>query len=108
MSDKFSSPVYLPQEHFFDFKVKVNYENGAVSLIGPNEYSPAHRPIIINQAHHIPNIPHQPSHVLNQPPFIRNEPASMRYIPSAEDSFPKKNYSSATLIPDPIKHQKLQ
>ena len=30
----------LPVEHTFDFKVKVNYQQGNVAIVGPNQYAP--------------------------------------------------------------------
>ena len=103
MNDKFSSPAYLPREHLFDFKVKVNYENGAVSLIGPNEYSPAHtHPIHFHHAHPLPNIPpHQATPLHNHQPIYNHAPTtSMRNIPFSQEKLIYQNYSSAPFIPD--------
>ena len=52
------------KEHVFDFKVKVNFENGNVSLTAPKNVTPP--AYFVNLPSHQPSQPsHQPSHLLH-------------------------------------------
>ena len=46
---------YLPVEHTFDFKVKVNYQEGNVAIVGPHNYVPV-QPTITYSNHMAPSI----------------------------------------------------
>ncbi len=81
------------QEHIFDFKVKVNFQNGNVSLTAPQIVTPPayfqnsnHNPLINNSIYsNTPSInntfvPHNPYSGHIQSPILMN--ANRNYIPN--------------------------
>lgn len=108
------------KEHVFDFKVKVNFENGNVSLTAPQIVTPP--AYFGNQSSYQPNHNVYTAPSLYNNPYsngaIQSSPIISNYTPiesqlpkpptyqSSTNSSPSMNYPYVPLPPQPISNQK--
>lgn len=79
MQIKSVSPRHFPIEQEYNFKVKVNYNNGAISLHGPATHIQAPTPQMSVPQYPINYVqPFAPSHPI--PVFRQNVPLNQNYL----------------------------